>query len=86
MYVSFKEKLVELGYVSAVSSDHWLEIDRWMNCDFTTFSTVFQSYQDDGRLIMKGYVQRNSVYGLEDFASSEDRTWSARIVGQSLTH
>ena len=24
--------------------------------DFTSFSSVFQSYQDDGRLIMKGCV------------------------------
>ena len=31
--------------------------DGWMICDFTSFSTVFQSYQDDGRLIMKGCVQ-----------------------------
>ena len=23
-----------------------------MTCDFTSFSTVFQSYQDDGKLIM----------------------------------
>ena len=28
-----------------------------MTCDFTSFSTVFQSYQDDERLIMKGCVQ-----------------------------
>ena len=35
----------------------------WMTCDFTSFSTVFQSYQDDGRLIMKGCVQWSSVYG-----------------------
>ena len=25
----------------------------WMTCDFTSFSTVFRSYQDDGNLIMK---------------------------------
>ena len=25
--------------------------------DFTSFSTVFQLYHDDGRVIMKGYVQ-----------------------------
>ena len=25
-----------------------------MACDFTSFTIVFQSYQDDGRLIMKG--------------------------------
>ena len=38
-------------------------MDGWMICDFTSFSTVFQSYQDDERLIMKGCVQWSSVYG-----------------------
>ena len=37
-------------------------------------------------MIMKGYVQWNSVYGWEDFTSTEDRTRSARSVGQRLTH
>ena len=41
--------------------DGWM--DGWMICDFTSFSTVFQSYQDDGRMIMKGCVQWNPVYG-----------------------
>ena len=27
-----------------------------MTCDFTSFSAVIQSYQDDGRLIMKDCV------------------------------
>ena len=31
--------------------------------DVTSFSTVFQSYQDDERLIMKGCVIWNPVYG-----------------------
>ena len=26
----------------------------WMACDYMSFSTEFQSYQDDGRVIMKG--------------------------------
>ena len=40
-------------------------MDGWMTCDFMYFSTVFQSYQDDGRLIMNGCVsvQWNSIYG-----------------------
>ena len=38
-------------------------MDGWMICDFTSFSTVLQSYQDDGRMIMKGCVQWNTVYG-----------------------
>ena len=33
--------------------------DGWMACNFTSFSTLFQLYHDDGRLIMKG----SSVYG-----------------------
>ena len=33
-----------------------LQIDGWMTCDFTSFSTVFQSYQDDGWMVMNGYV------------------------------
>ena len=37
-------------------------------------------------MIMKDCVQWNSVYGLEDFTSSEDRTRSARSAGQRLTH
>ena len=35
----------------------------WMTCDFTSFLTVFQSYQDDVWMVMKGYVQWNSVNG-----------------------
>ena len=31
-------------------------MNEWMMWDFTSFSTVFQLYQDDGRLIMKGCV------------------------------
>ena len=30
-------------------------MDGWLACDFTSFSTVFQSYQDDRRMIMKGF-------------------------------
>ena len=34
-----------------------------MTCDFTSFSTVFQSYEDDERLIMYDCVQWNPIYG-----------------------
>ena len=61
-------------------------MNGWMTCDFTSFVTVFQSYQDDVWVKMRGCVQWNSFYGWKDFTSSEDRTWSARSVGQRLTH
>ena len=37
--------------------------DGWMTFDFTSILTVFQSYQDDVWMIMKGCVQWNFVYG-----------------------
>ena len=37
-------------------------MDGLMTCCFTTFSAVFQSYQDDECVIMKGCVQWNPVY------------------------
>ena len=37
--------------------------DGWISCNFTSFSTVFQSYQENRRLIMKGCVQWSSVIG-----------------------
>ena len=41
--------------------------DGWMTCEFTSFLTVFQSYQDDGWVIMNGCVQWNLVCGWKDF-------------------
>ena len=37
-----------------------------MTCDFTSFSTVVLSYQDDGQVIMKSSVQWNNVYDYKD--------------------
>ena len=57
----------------------WMD---WMTYDFSSFSTVFQSYQNDGRMIMEGYVQWNPVYSSQ--AGIELGT--TRSVGQGLTH
>ena len=35
-------------------------MDGWMTCNFTSFKRVFQSYQDDGQMIMKDCVQWKS--------------------------
>ena len=42
-----------------------------MTCDFTSFSKVFQSYQDDSNEIMKCCLQRNFLYGCKDFRLEE---------------
>ena len=55
--------------------DEWMDglTDEWMNgqtegqmdgsmtCDFSSVSIVFQSYQDDGQVIMKNCVQWNPI-------------------------
>ena len=38
-------------------------IYRWMTCNFMSFSTVFQSCQDDRRMLIKGCAQWNPVRG-----------------------
>ena len=37
-------------------------VNGWMTCNFTSFSTVFRSYKDDGRMIMKSRMQRFPIY------------------------
>ena len=36
------------------------KMDGWIICDFTSFSTVFQSCEDNGQMIIKGCVQWNT--------------------------
>ena len=38
-----------------------------MACDFMFFLTVFQSYQADVKVVMKGCVQWNLIYLWKDF-------------------
>ena len=38
-----------------------------MTCHLTSVLTVFQEYQDDVRVIVKGFVQWSPVYGWKDF-------------------
>ena len=40
-------------------------VEGWVTADVTSFLTL--SYQDDERVIMKGCVQWNPVYGWKDF-------------------
>ena len=61
-------------------------LDGRMDCDFISFTTVFQSYQDDERLIMKGCKQWNpfTVEKISPRAGLE--LGAARSVGQGLRH
>ena len=44
---------VARGSITSSSSVYNLVVlNRWIACEFTSFSTVFQSYQDDGRMIV----------------------------------
>ena len=35
--------------------------------DLCPFLKVFQSYRDDGMVIMRGYVQQSPIFGFEGF-------------------
>ena len=59
-------------------------MDGWMTCDFMSFLTVFRSYQDDGRMIMKGCVQWNPVYDKKISPRAGLELGTARSVGQCL--
>ena len=48
--------------------------DGWLTCDFTSILTVFQSYQDNVKVIMKGRVQWNLLYGWKDFCVKQGLT------------
>ena len=53
---------------------------------FTSFSTVFQSYQDDVRMIIKGCVQWNPFMVEKNSPQAGLELGNARSVGQRLTH
>ena len=55
-----------------------------MTCNFTSISTVFQSYQDDGLVIMKGCVQWNCVYGWKDFRFCGTQIRDSLIIRPAL--
>ena len=74
------------GFATLRPLQQYLMMDGWMICDFTSFSTVFQSYQDDGRMIMEGYVQWNLFTFNKIWPQAGLELWTARSAGQCLTH
>ena len=66
------------------------QMDGRVTCNFTSFSTVFQSYhfsQDDVRVIMKGYLQWSLVYNQKNLASKSQIQdhWISRRMLNPLT-
>ena len=58
----------------------------WMICNFPSFSTVFQSYRDDWRMIMKGLCN-GTPFTIEKISPRAGlELGTARSVGQRLTH
>ena len=58
-------------------------MDGWVTCDFTSFSTVFQSYQDDERLIMKQAVCNGTTLRVENISPRARLEFgTARSAGQ----
>ena len=60
--LSFDEVLRTM-FFDLSRDERGLFCDGWMTCDCMSFSTVFESYLDDERVITKGCVQWNTIYG-----------------------
>ena len=48
-------------YANRIDPDEAEHNDGWMTCNFVSYFRVFQSYHDDGRMIMKDCAQWNPV-------------------------
>ena len=57
----FKKVRARRTLTSDWRTGSWMDV-WWMTCNFTPYSPVYQSYQDDGKVIMKCYVQWSLVY------------------------
>ena len=61
-------------------------MDGWMICNFISFSTVFQSYQDDGQMIMTGLCNGKLFTAEKISPRTGLELGTARSVGHHLTH
>ena len=58
----------------------------WITCGCPSFSAVFQSYQDNGRMIMKGSVQWNPFTVEKNSPRARLEFETSRSLGERLTH
>ena len=54
--------LIQVGWMDDLRFYDIGWMDGWMTCDFTSFLTVFQLYQENRWVIMISFVQWNPVY------------------------
>ena len=57
-----------------------------MTCDFTSFSTVCQSYQDDGRIIMRGVCNGTPFTAEKNSHRARPEPGKASSVAKCLIH
>ena len=57
-----------------------------MPCDIISFSTVYRSYLDDGRVIMRAVLSGTYIQLKRFPPPAGMKTRTARSVGQRLTH
>ena len=63
-----------------------LEMNEWITCNFTSFSTVFQSNHDDERVLRK-VVCNETPFTVEKISSRAGLELdTARSAGHCLTH
>ena len=64
---------------------HCTSLYGWMTCDFTSFSTVLQSYQDDGRVIKNAWciiaLDDRVVHDAPFKIRCEDTSSQLKVVG-----
>ena len=70
--------------ICALSKNRWM--DRWMACYLKSFSTVFQSYQDDMQMIMESCAQWTPFTVVKISLQAGLKPGTPRSVGQHLTH
>ena len=74
--------LIGLGIRALQGNERY---DGWMTYCFRSFSAVFQSYQNDGQVIMNVFMQWNPVYNKKkDLSLGGTRIWIRLISKPAL--
>ena len=86
MLAKFKKKRALLTEVIYALKGFNIVTDGWITCNFTSFSKVFQSYQDNERWIMKTVCDGTPFMVEKKSPCAGLEFQTARPAGQGLTH